>query len=137
VQEVSEVAFRPQSHLQEKGRLAQPSLFLIMETTQIQLYRDHGPYDETVEDKLDRLQRLADHYATELYRLNGRFSELTLLYARLLYAAKVARGYLPAPIDNIAKENGETRTTGLDAFLHYHASKEERVNRKRHEEQQP
>ena len=108
-----------------------------MEATKLQPYQDPGKETETVEDKLDRLQRLADYYATELYRLNGRFSELTLLYARLLYAAKVARGYLPAPIDNIAKENGETRTTGLDAFLHYHASKEERVNRKRYEEQQP
>jgi hypothetical protein len=105
-----------------------------MGTNHLQLIEDPGQAAETVEEKLDRLQRLADHYAT-VYHLNGQYSELTLHYAQLFYVAKVARGYLPAPTDNIAEERGETRTTGLDAFLHYHATEEERENRKRYEEQ--
>jgi hypothetical protein len=106
-----------------------------MESRQLQPYQDLEKEAETVEGKLDRLQRLADYYGNELYKLNRQFSELTLLYGQLFYAAKVSRGYLPKPIYDPALEKPVTRDTGLDAFLEYHATEEERENRKYYEEQ--
>lgn len=51
------------------------------------------------------------YYGNELYRVNGDFSEMSVAYGRLLWAANVACGFVPTP------PTDESPTDALTRFL--------------------
>jgi hypothetical protein len=55
-----------------------------------------------------------EYYGNELYRVNGEFAEMSVAYHRLIWAAKVACGFVPTPPTD--KSPTDTLVRFLEAY---------------------